>query len=83
MPRCICLYSTCFDNLATARERVKVDKLRRNRSRHGKMISSREIDAMILENSRSSDRTDRLFLTEYLMHLEYPGDSKIYDFFHQ
>ena len=47
------------------------------------MISSREIDAMILENSRSSDRTDRLFLAEYLMHLEYPGDSKIYDFFHQ
>ena len=63
--------------------RIEVEKLQRHRAKHDKMMSGREVIAIMFENFRSSDNAEVTCLIDHLIHLKYQGDSKIYDFYTQ
>ena len=63
--------------------RVEVEKLQRHRAKHDKILSGREVIAIIFESFRSSDNADVMYMIDNLIHMKYPGDSKIYDFYAQ
>ena len=63
--------------------RIEVEKLQRHRAKHSKTMSGREVIAITFENFRSSDNVEVMCLINNLIHLKYPGDSKILDFCHQ
>ena len=60
--------------------RIEVEKLQRYRAKHDKILSGREVIAIIFESFRSSDNADVMFMIDNLINMKYPGDSKIYDF---
>ena len=81
---CIALTSMLKTAGDTARTvRIEVEKLQRHRAKHDKMTSGREVTAIMFENFGSSDNTEVMYLIDHLIHLKYPGDSKIYDFYTQ
>ena len=63
--------------------RIEVEKLQRHRAKHDKMMSGREVIAIMFENFCSSDSAEVMCLIDHLIHLKYQGDSKIYDFYTQ
>ena len=63
--------------------RIEVEKFQRHRAKHDKMLSGREVIAIIFESFRSSDNADVMFMIDNLIHMKYPGDSKIFDFYTQ
>ena len=63
--------------------RIEVEKLQRHRAKHDKILSGREVIAIIFESFRSSDNADVMFMIDNLINMKYPGDSKIYDFYTQ
>ena len=63
--------------------RSEVEKLQRHRAKHDKILSGREVIAIIFESFRSSDNADVMFMIDNLINMKYPGDSKIYDFYTQ
>ena len=63
--------------------RIEVEKLQRHRAKHDKILSGREVIAIIFESFRSSDNADVMFMIDNLINVKYPGDSKIYDFYTQ
>ena len=68
----------------TARSvRIEVEELQRHRAKRDKMMSGREVIAIMFESFRSSDNAEAMYMIDNLIHFKYPGDSKIYDFYHQ
>ena len=63
--------------------RIEVEKLQRHRAKHDKILSGREVIAIIFESFRSSDNADVMFMIDNLINMKYPGDSKICDFYTQ
>ena len=62
---------------------IEVEKLQRHRAKRDKILSGREVIAIIFESFRSSDNADVMYMIDNLIHMKYPGDSKIYDFYTQ
>ena len=63
--------------------RIEVEKLQRHRAKHDKILSGREVIAILFDSFRSSDNADVMFMIDNLINMKYPGDSKIYDFYTQ
>ena len=63
--------------------RIEVEKLQRRRAKRDKILSGREVIAIVFESFRSSDNADVMCMIDNLIHMKYPGDSKIYDFYTQ
>ena len=57
--------------------RIEVEKLQRRRAKRDKILSGREVIAIIFESFRSSDNADVMHMIDNLIHMKYPGDSKI------
>ena len=78
----MCSALTCV--LKTARAvRIEVEKLQRHRAKHARIMSGREVIAIMFENFRSSDNAEVMYPIDNLIHLKYPGDEKIYDFYNR
>ena len=63
--------------------RLEVEKLQQHRAKHDKILSGREVIAILFESFRSSDNADVMYMIDNLIHMKYPGDSKLYDFYTQ
>ena len=61
--------------------RIEVEKLQCHRAKRSKSMSGREVIAIMFENFHSSDSAEAMYLIDTLIHLKYPGDAKIYDFY--
>ena len=53
--------------------RIEVEKLQRHRAKHDKILSGREVIAIIFESFRSSDNADVMFMIDNLINMKYPG----------
>ena len=51
--------------------RIEVEKLQRHRAKHDKMLSGREVIAIIFENFRSNDNADVIFMIDNLIRMKY------------